>query len=293
MWTTVARFATSKVISKFRQSRQGSRPKMPSGVRKWVLAGAASAIAGFLVVVILMSAVFAMATAATAPLRAASDVVSKIPLVGEPLSNAVGGGDDSPSEEELEDIRAEAEEAGLSGDAEMSCLFELPDATVTATPLYIRAETDEQRQQREEQARKYGLAENAELVSYDPPLAEPGAQLSVNGRATTLAKDIAATVPYETHAAVARAYLVTSLAGGTTGFEQFSAVASKALDGAGEAAVTPDLAAGVAAAFFPAGTDLSPFYKLADSLVFTLHQQGGLGGDIDFTTDSYRRCTGD
>ena len=115
MWTTVARFATSKIISKVK-NRSARRLNVPSGARKWILLAALSILSSFLVLVMLMAAVFAMATAATAPLRAASDVVSKIPLVGEPLSDAIGG-DDAPSEEELDEIRDEAEEAGLDDSA--------------------------------------------------------------------------------------------------------------------------------------------------------------------------------
>ena len=258
MLTTITRTVVVKAARRWRSSTNKPR-RVP---RKAIAIGITTVVTVLAVVVsivLVTSLLMSILTRAAGPLQV--------------VSNTITATDATSAAKEQQELNEVHDELARATDPHARCLLDSPEVVTQNQALYIgKVDKD---------------AKNAELVSDRPPLVEPGTQVMVNGRATEQARRVASTVPEGTHAAVARAYLVTALAGGTTDFDHFTRVASRALDGQ---PVTPDNAVRVAQAFFPPGVDLAPYYKVADSIVFGLASKGYLTGKIEFTADTLTAC---
>lgn len=271
--------------------KKSGKRKLPAPVKAWLTSGAlsiAGTVGSFLVLVTVAAGIlFVVASVVSGPLQV---VAAPVRAVGGFLG--VSGEDNQDAD--LRQLHDELEKAAAD-DPTIACLINIPAVSAVNDPLYIGEVPEPVTTTVEGPDRKPRKVEvpveNAELVSDKPPVVAPGSQIiDGDGRPTDAVRGVLETVPENTPAAIARAYLVTALAGGTTGYDHFEKVASRALNGQ---PVTPDNAAGVAQAFFPEGTDLAPYYRVADGYVSQGMDTGRIrnrNGEGDFVYDRITEC---
>lgn len=275
-------------VDKVRNRKKKQRKPISTAVKGWVLGG-------------VLSAAGTVAVWALAFLLVCAGLMFLLNMMTAPLNWLSAGWDavtgSSEEQEDLDEAREDFQGAADEGDPVLQCLLSIPEVTAVNEALYVGDVPDEVTTT---VAGPDGSAvtttapiPNSELISDEDPIVDPGSQvIDAEGSPTDAIDGVVDTIPDDTHAVIARAYLVTALAGGTTGFEHFEAVASRALDGE---PVTADNAVSIAQAFFPTGTDLRPYYRVADALVFRGIEDGVISnedGEGDFVYDRLAECDG-
>lgn len=285
-------------IGYLRGRKNRGRKKPPRGAKKWIIGGGAVLLVSlsvFLAVfVVIASGASLVSTAATAPLRVVTSTACSVRAV---IPGAGECDDDEASDEvdELNELREELEKASGTDAMVLACVADIPPVTAVNQPLYVGEPPAEVTTvvagPDGKPVEVTQPAKNADLVSDGEPVVPPGSQvITEDHRPTEAAERVMSTLPEGTHPVIARAYLVTALAGGTTGYDHFERVAARALDGK---KISADNAVAVAQAFFPVGTDLRPYYRVADAYILTAVQAGVIdndNGSADFIYDAAQDC---
>lgn len=278
----------------FRNRRQRKRNPLSRAARGWIIGGLVSltvTVIGWLMAIVVLAAVVMFTL---------NLLVTPLDWLSAPFrAIGIGASDDDDRDESelqaLDEARADFQDGAADGDPVLQCLLHVPEVIAVNQALYVGevpAEVTTTVAGPDGRARETTVpVPNSELISDDDPVVAPGSQvIDAEGRPSQAVEGIVETIPQDTPAVIARAYLVTALAGGTTGFEHFEDVASRALDGR---KVNADNAAAVAQAFFPTGTDLRPYYRVADAYVYRGVEDGVVrneDGEGDFIYDRLSDC---
>lgn len=202
--------------------------------------------------------------------------------------------------EAAEEMRAELDMEGVDI---ATCLAPYGDTVMTTPPRFIGAEappqptpptaperpgSDASREDVERYnaaVREYNAAvtrygedletyrDTAHLYSTDAPVMDQDAPVLSDGELTDAATGVAEQLPVDADPLLAQAYLMTAWAGGTSGWEHFTAVVRSEVPG-GLNGVTAGNMAAVVAVFFEPGSDSLAYQVPAGVSLHTLQRRG-------------------